>query len=109
MQSRETVTQALERIRQAARQKKKEKFTALLHHVSIAQLEAAFYELKENAAAGVDGLTWKDYEADLERKLANLHARVHRGAYRPQPSRRNSTDFKSPEDETKKGHGKWLL
>jgi RNA-directed DNA polymerase len=88
MQSRETVTQALERIRQAARQKKKEKFTALLHHVSIAHLEAAFYELKENAAPGVDGLTWKDYEASLERKLADLHARVHRGAYRPQPSRR---------------------
>jgi group II intron reverse transcriptase/maturase len=88
MQSRETVTQALERIRQAARQRKKEKFTALLHHVSIAHLEAAFYELKESAAAGVDGLTWKDYEADLERKLANLHACIHRGAYRPQPSRR---------------------
>jgi RNA-directed DNA polymerase len=88
MQSRETVTQALERIRQAARQKKKEKFTALLHHVSIAHLEAAFYELKENAAPGVDGLTWKDYEASLECKLADLHARVHRGAYRPQPSRR---------------------
>ena len=88
MQSRETVTQALERIRQAARQRKKEKFTALLHHISIEQLEAAFFELKEDAAAGVDGLTWKDYEADLERKLEDLHARVHRGAYRPQPSRR---------------------
>jgi RNA-directed DNA polymerase len=82
------VSQALERIRQAARQKKKENFTALLHHVSIAHLEAAFYELKENAAPGVDGLTWKDYEAGLERKLVDLYARVHRGAYRPQPSRR---------------------
>src|SRR5258707_213989 len=87
-QSRETVTQGLERIRQAARQEKKERFTALLHHVSTAHLEAAFYELKENAAPGVDGLTWRDYEADLERKLVDLHARVHRGAYRPLPSRR---------------------
>jgi len=88
IQSRETVSQGLERIRQAARQRKKEKLTALLHHVSTAHLEAAFYELKENAASGVDGLTWRDYEADLERKLVDLHARVHRGAYRPLPSRR---------------------
>jgi RNA-directed DNA polymerase len=88
MQSRETVTQALERIRQAARQRRKERFTALLHHVSIAHLEAAFYELEENAAPGVDGLTWRDYEADLGRKLEDLHGRVHRGAYRPLPSRR---------------------
>src|SRR5882724_3915202 len=88
IQSRETVTQGLERIRQAARQRKKEKLTALLHHVSTAHLEAAFYELKENAAPGVDGLTWRDYEADLERKLVDLHARIHRGAYRPLPSRR---------------------
>ena len=88
MQSRATVTQALERIRQAARQRKKERFTALLHHVSIEQLEAAFYELKKNAAAGADGLTWRAYEADLERKLEDLHGRVHRGAYRPLPTRR---------------------
>jgi group II intron reverse transcriptase/maturase len=51
-------------------------------------LEAAFYELKENAAPGVDGLTWKEYEAERERKLADLHSRLHRGAYRAQPSRR---------------------
>ena len=56
-QYRGTVSQALERIRQVARQRKKEKFTALLHHVSIDHLEAAFSDLKENAAAGVDGLT----------------------------------------------------
>ena len=58
-QSRGTVSQALERIRQAARQRKKEKFTALLHHVSIDLLDEAFFELKEDAAAGVDGLTWR--------------------------------------------------
>src|SRR6267154_5440284 len=87
-QNRATVSQGLERIRQAARQGKKEKFTTLLHHVSTTHLEQAFLELKENAAAGVDGLTWRDYEADLERHLEDLHARVHRGAYRAQPSRR---------------------
>src|SRR5713101_2696995 len=87
-QYRGTVSQALERIRQAARQRKKEKFTALLHHVSIDHLEEAFFELKENAAPGVDGLTCRDYEQHLERNLEDLHARVHRGAYRALPSRR---------------------
>jgi RNA-directed DNA polymerase len=78
----------LERIRQAARQRKKEKFTALFHHISIDHLEEAFFELKENAAPGVDGLTCRDYEQHLERNLEDLHARVHRGAYRALPSRR---------------------
>lgn len=87
-QNRVSVTQALDRIRQAARQRKKEKFTTLLHHVSTSHLEQAFFELKEDAAAGVDGLTWRDYEADLDRHLEELHARVHRGAYRALPSRR---------------------
>jgi RNA-directed DNA polymerase len=87
-QNRASVSQALERIRQAARQRKKERFTTLLHHISTAHLEQAFLELKEDAAAGVDGLTWRDYEAGLERKLEDLHARVHRGAYRALPSRR---------------------
>jgi RNA-directed DNA polymerase len=87
-QNRATVSQALERIRQAARQKKKEKFTTLLHHVSTTHLEQAFLELKADAAAGVDGLTWRAYEADLEHHLEDLHARVHRGAYRALPSRR---------------------
>src|ERR1700674_2631970 len=59
-QSRVSVSQALERIRQVARQRKKEKFTALLHHISFDLLEEAFYELKENAAPGVDGLTWRE-------------------------------------------------
>ena len=63
-QDRGSVTQALERIRQAARQRRKEKFTALFHHLTIDLLEDAFNELKEDAAAGVDGLTWTEYEAD---------------------------------------------
>jgi group II intron reverse transcriptase/maturase len=87
-QSRESASQALERIRKVARERKKEKFTALLHHVNIDLLEEAFYELKANAAPGVDRLTWKDYEADLEHNLEDLHGRVHRGAYRALPSRR---------------------
>jgi group II intron reverse transcriptase/maturase len=82
------VTQALERVRHAARHRKKEQFTALLHHVNVDALRTAFYALKRKAAAGVDGVTWQDYEADLELRLEDLHGRVHRGAYRPQPSRR---------------------
>ena len=87
-QNRASVSQALDRVRQAARQRKGERFTALLHHVDIACLWEAFHALKRNAAPGADGVTWQDYEADLERKLQDLHDRVHRGAYRAQPSRR---------------------
>jgi len=87
-QSRESVSQALERIRKVARERKKERFTALLHHINIDLLEEAFFELKANAAPGVDRLTWRDYEADLECNLEDLHGRVQRGAYRALPSRR---------------------
>jgi group II intron reverse transcriptase/maturase len=87
-QCRESVSQALERIRKVARERKQEKFTALFHHISIELLEDAFFELKENAAPGVDRLTWQDYEADIDRNLTDLHDRVHRGAYRALPSRR---------------------
>src|SRR5918993_5333118 len=61
-QSRASVSQALDRVRQAARLRKKERFTALLHHVSIDLLRMAFYALKRDAAPGVDGLIWRDYE-----------------------------------------------
>src|SRR6266851_2611694 len=87
-QCRKRVSQALERIRQTARQRKTERFTALLHHISIDCLRMAFYALKRGAASGVDGLTWPTYEADLDRNLTDLHERVHRGAYRALPSRR---------------------
>src|SRR5919106_423639 len=87
-QSRVSVSQALERIRKVARERKKERFTALFHHISIELLEEAFFELKEDAAPGVDRLTWTDYETDLGRKLEDLHSRLHRGAYRALPSRR---------------------
>src|SRR5215468_7674659 len=82
------VTQALDRVRQAARQRKEEKFTSLFHHLSIDLFRESFFALKRDAAPGVDGLTWKEYEADLERNLTDLHSRVQRGAYRALPSRR---------------------
>src|ERR1700757_1380865 len=87
-QDRESVSQALGRIRQVAKQRKKEKFTTLFHHISVGLLRLAFFEIKKDAAPGVDGLTWQDYEADLDRKIGDLHDRVHSGAYRAQPSRR---------------------
>jgi RNA-directed DNA polymerase len=88
-QDRASVSQALERVRQAARQRKKERFTALLHHVDLAMLRTAFYAMKRAAAPGVDGMTWEAYEADLDRRIEDLHARVKSGAYRALPSRRS--------------------
>lgn len=87
-QSRDSVSQGLDRVRIAARQRKKEKFTALLHHVTADLLRDAFLALKRRAAPGVDGVTWKDYEAGLEGNLLDLHARVHSGGYRALPVRR---------------------
>jgi RNA-directed DNA polymerase len=87
-QSRTSVSQALDRIRKVAKEKKKEKFTALFHHINTELLEEAFFELEKNAAPGVDRLTWEDYEANLDRNIENLHDRVQRGAYRALPSRR---------------------
>jgi len=84
----ESVSQALARIRQAAKLRKKERFTSLLHHVSVDLLRLSFFALKKDAAPGVDGLAWRDYETSLEGNLEDLHDRVHRGAYRALPSRR---------------------
>jgi group II intron reverse transcriptase/maturase len=64
------------------------RFTALLHHVDVDRLRAAYWALNPKAATGVDGVTWRDYGQDLEANLRDLHARVHRGAYRARPSRR---------------------
>src|SRR5580700_2700178 len=87
-QSRVRASQALDRVRQTARLRKKERFTALFHHLSIDLFRESFFALKRDAAPGVDGLTWRTYEADLDRNLTDLHERVHRGAYRALPSRR---------------------
>ena len=87
-QGRESLLQPLGRIREAAKRDKQVRFTALLHHVTPALLEWAVCSLKKAAAPGVDGVTWDQYEAGLPAKLAELHGRVQRGAYRAQPSRR---------------------
>src|SRR6476660_9995215 len=88
-QDRASVSQALERVRQAARQRKKERFTSLLHHVDLAMLRTAFYAMKRDAAPGVDGITWETYEQDLDRRIETLHERVQAGTYRALPSRRS--------------------
>jgi RNA-directed DNA polymerase len=87
-QDRESVSQALERVRTVAQAKEKERFTALLHHVNPTMLRTAFFALKRDAAPGVDGVTWADYEAELDGNIAALHKKVHSGAYRAQPARR---------------------
>ncbi len=87
-QDRASVSQALDRVRKAAKQRKKERFTALFHHITIEMLRLSFFALKRDAAPGVDGVIWEDYETDLDRKIEDLHNRVHRGAYRAQPARR---------------------
>ena len=79
---------ALDRVRRVARQDRDVRFTALLHHVDVDRLRAAYGALNPKAATGVDNITWHDYGRDLEANLRDLHARVHRGAYRARPSRR---------------------
>jgi group II intron reverse transcriptase/maturase len=87
-QSGPRVSQGLSGVRQAARERKRERFTALLHHVTIELLRESYYALKRKAAPGVDGVRWEEYETRLEDRLADLHSRVHRGTYRAQPVRR---------------------
>ncbi len=86
--SRELASKGLEGVREAARRKRKEKFTALLHHVTPSLLVESFYDLRRNAAAGVDGVTWREYEEILYARVHELHREIHTGAYRAQPSRR---------------------
>jgi RNA-directed DNA polymerase len=86
--SRAAVSQAQDRLRQAVARNSKEKLTALLHHVGLDTLRWAFLEQRRDAAPGVDRLTWEEYAVDLETRLADLHDRLHRGAYRALPSRR---------------------
>ena len=82
------VSQGLARVRNAARERRQEKFTALLHHLTVDLLRDSFYALQRHAAPGVDHLTWQEYETGLEERLADLHRRVHCGTYRAHPSRR---------------------
>ena len=87
-QDRVSVSQAAERIRQFVQREPRARLTTLLHHVTVDALRWAFFELEKNASAGVDGMTWTMYSEGLERRLADLHERVHSGAYRATPSRR---------------------
>jgi RNA-directed DNA polymerase len=87
-QSGERVSQGLHGVRKAARERKQERFTALLHHLSVSLLRDSFYALQRQASPGVDGVEWKEYETGLENRIFDLHRRIHRGAYRAQPSRR---------------------
>src|SRR6202011_2245623 len=87
-QSETRVSQGLEGVWKAARENKEMKFTSLLHHVTVDLLRESFGSLKRKAAPGVDGVTWQEYESGLEDRITDLHSRVHRGAYRAQPSRR---------------------
>jgi RNA-directed DNA polymerase len=86
--SRENGPNGLERVRETARKNGKLKFTALLHHVTVELLRESYYSLKRQAAPGVDGVTWQEYGEGLADRLTDLHGRIHRGAYRAQPSRR---------------------
>ena len=82
------VSSGLDRVREVARRDKDARFTALLHHVDLNRLRAAYWAIRPEAAPGVDGVTWEDYGQDLEANLQDLLARVHSGAYRASPSRR---------------------
>jgi len=84
-----SVSNELGRVRQVARKDKDVRFTALLHHVTVERLGEAYRAIRPGAAPGVDGVTWRDYGLDLEANLRDLHARIHRGAYRAKPSRRS--------------------
>jgi group II intron reverse transcriptase/maturase len=83
------VSQALDRVRLAARRGKKERFTSLLHHINPEMLRTAFYAMKRDAAPGVDGMTWETYEQGLDHRIEGLHARITAGAYRALPYRRS--------------------
>ena len=86
-QSGKRMSQGLNGVRKAAKDRRQERFTALLHHRSVDLLLESFFALKRQASPGVDALTWQEYETGLEDRLVDLHDRVHRGAYRAQPSR----------------------
>ena len=75
-------------VREAAHASRQLKFTALLHHIDEELLTASFRKLRKKAAAGIDGVTWHEYEQGLEERIADLHGRIHRGAYRATPSKR---------------------
>jgi len=87
-QSREGLSIGLLRVREAARRDRRARLTALMHHITPELLRVSFLALQRQAAPGVDGVTWQQYEEGLDDRVVDLHERVHRGTYRAQPSRR---------------------
>ena len=82
------VSQGLAGVRRVAKARKRERFTTLRHHLTVDLLRASYYAWQQNAAPGVDGVRWGQYEEGLEHRLADRKERIHRGAYRAQPSQR---------------------
>jgi group II intron reverse transcriptase/maturase len=87
--SRSTASSRLAVVRQAARQSKKVRFTALLHHITVDLLRQSYIALKRDAAPGIDGVTWRSYGENLDEKLKDLHERIHKGSYRARPAKRS--------------------
>jgi RNA-directed DNA polymerase len=87
-QRREAASNRLVAVRQAARQSKSVRFTALLHHITVDLLRQSYLSLERNSAPGIDGVTWQAYGESLEAKLTELHDRIHKGSYRARPAQR---------------------
>lgn len=89
-QNRSTASRDLDSVRKAARMHRDERFTSLLHYIDVDRLRESYYALKRKSAAGSDGLRWKDYQEGLEKRLVDLHARIHSGRYHAKPARRTT-------------------
>ena len=105
-QCRESVLPAADRIRQAAERNRKERLTALLHHISPETLKTAFHALRRDAALGVEGKSWSEYGEGLEENLLDLHRRVHAGTYRALPVRRSTYPSRTAEHD-RSGSLRW--
>ena len=104
--SREAASTGLAAVRQAARQSRDVRFTALLHHITIDLLRQSYIALKHDAAPGIDGVSWQSYGENLEEKLKDLHERVHRGSYRAGPAKRS---YIPKADGSKRPRSIWCL
>ncbi len=105
-QSRESMSQRLSRVREAAKQRKKERFTALFHLLTVEALEAAFLSLSRKAAAGVDGIRWMDYAGNMKNNITDLHRRLHQGATGRSPAG-VTTSQKRMENNARSASPRW--
>jgi len=105
--SRTRVLQGLERVRERAKAHRKERFTALLHHLDVDLLRGAYFWLKKTAAAGIDGITWEEYGKNLEDRLVDLHGRVHRGGSSSPKRMESSGRLASQRSRTKSSSAPW--